>query len=122
MHTCIMNQFTKHKLIQRKYCWCLASLCFFESQFQWSSFLKCEMKAVIGQNLDSNSSCNGRIEQHALADLTETPYGNLENCFQYFRDLVLCHAVRVSSLAIILWLLTVALFSSRILSRVIMWN
>ena len=25
----------------------------------------------------------------------ETPFGNLERCFAYFKDLVLCHAVKV---------------------------
>jgi len=25
----------------------------------------------------------------------ETPYGNVDSCFAYFKDLVLCHAVKV---------------------------
>lgn len=38
---------------------------------------------------------------------TETPFGNVEHCFRYFRALVLCHAVKVFyalSLVVLIWL------------------
>ena len=30
--------------------------------------------------------------------LSETPFGNVEQCYEYFKELVLCHAVKVSVL------------------------
>ena len=40
--------------------------------------------------------------------IVETPFGNIEQTFGYFRELVLCHAVKVICYGLLLFMISIA--------------